>query len=230
MRAISPFIAFFGAIITVTPLMAEGASWAYNGFTVHQQDGARDEATKRAIEDQIDIVLSVGLTNETMTFLRSVPLLVVPAQSAMRGTPGLYTRADKAVKITSRIVVVGHKPVLLHELLHAFHDQRLAEGFMNREVLALYARAKAKDTFKSDSHMMKNASEYFACAGTTFLFGVTAQEPFQRAALRKQVELLEFCQRTFGPSCGSYEGTLSARAADQAAGARATAVDRPSKE
>jgi hypothetical protein len=194
---------------------AVAAPWTYRGFDVRELGQRLDEALKDALSDQIDIVLSVGCSPSTTDFFRSVPLLVVPANGVLHGTPGLYIRGDRAIKITSRIVAVGHKPVFLHELLHAYHDQKLSGGFLNRTVVELYREAKGEDLFVVRSHMMQNPSEFFACAGTTFLFGVTAQEPFKRSSLAKQPNLVKLLEEAFGPSCGGYEGSLGAKRPDQ---------------
>ena len=86
-----------------------------------------------------------------------------------------------------------HKPVLLHELLHAYHDQRLEAVFRNQDILNYFARAKASSAFAANSHMLQNVAEFFACTATTFLFGVTAQEPFQREKVKEnQSEFLQY--------------------------------------
>ena len=171
-----------------------------------------DESLRRAVAEQIDIVSAVGLGRSTLAFLQSVPLVVVPAGAIRHETPGQYVRGDQVVKLTSRITSVGHKPVLLHELLHAYHNQKIAGGLGNPDIRNLYEHAKAMMIYGAKSHMMQNPAEFFACAGTTFLFGVTAQEPFRRERLLKQSELLQFLSEIFGPTCGSYEGWLSGQA------------------
>ena len=196
---------------------AETASRSYRGFTVTQDGGKLDESSQAAVAEQIDIVLSVGLDREMIRFFQSVPFVVVPADSMPRRTPGLYVGNVRAVKLTSSIVSVGHKPVLLHELLHAFHDQKMPKGFRNAQVLKLYQGAKSNGTFNLKSHMMQNPAEYLACAGTTFLFGVTAQEPFRRVKLNDQPGLIRFLRDLFGPSCGEYIGSLSSSAPNHTA-------------
>ncbi len=199
-----------GSALCSRPALAAVEPWSYRGFEVRESNQRLDEGLKQALAGQIDIVLSVGCDDELLRFFRSVPLLIVSAKNLSSGNPGLYRGEDRAVKITTRISAVGHKPVLLHELLHAYHHQKLPGGFSNRAVGKLYDSAKANSLFNAKSHMMLNSAEYFACAGTTFLFGVTAQEPFQRANLAKQPELMKFLQEAFGPSCGQYEGKLEA--------------------
>jgi hypothetical protein len=145
-----------------------------------------------------------------LEFFRSVRFEVVPAGTVPSATPGLYEGRTKTVRVMASITAVGHKPVLLHELLHALHDQRLDGSYNNRPIASLYQKAKTAGVFAAKSHMMANDKEYFACAGTTYLFGVTAQEPFQRDRVRQlQPELFAFVSDVFGPQAGSYAGSLT---------------------
>ena len=206
----------FGILLAGAMLpAAESSPWSYRGFRVSHAGKEVDGLFHRAVAAQIDIILSVGLDTKMVRFMQSVPLVLVSAESIQR-TPGLYFPQGRVVKLTSEITSVGHKPVLLHELLHAYHDQELTDGLRNPQVLKLYQEAKGNGTFKFELHMMQNPSEYLACAGTTFLFGVTGQEPFRRMKLREQPGLLEFLQALFGPTCGRYDGSLSSSEPDQA--------------
>ena len=115
------------------------------------------------------------------------------------------------MQVASIVVVTGHKPILLHELLHALHDQRITSGFSNPTIARLYREAKGIPAFAAKSHMMQNALEFFACAGTSYLFGVTAQEPFSREKVEvNQPDLYLFLKQLFGPTAGSYVGSLVA--------------------
>jgi hypothetical protein len=106
--------------------------------------------------------------------------------------------------------VIFHKPILLHELLHALHNQRLPHGFDNPRIRQFYERAKLLNVYNAKSHMMSNDREFFACTGTTYLFGVTAQEPFKREKIEEnQPAYFEFLQKLFGPNAGNYTGSLT---------------------
>ncbi|HZP60838.1 MAG TPA: hypothetical protein VFB27_10990, partial [Opitutaceae bacterium] len=125
-------------------------------------------------------------------------------------TPGLYDARTKSVRVAAGIVRVGHKPVLLHELLHAFHDQRLDGGFGNRTILGYFEEARTITAFAANSHMMENNREFFACSATTYLFGVTAQEPFERDKIKEnQPEFFAYLKNLFGPNAGNYLGSLT---------------------
>ena len=192
-----------------TPVTAE----KYRGFTIDDslvQNMANLEAVRTAIKEQIDIVCVVGVSTQTLAFFQTVPLKIVPMGTIARGSPGLYAQKDKSVKIVSGITGVGHKPVLLHEYLHAYHDQRMEGRFRNPVVLDYYQHARTLNAFAANSHMMDNAQEFFACSATTYLFGVTAQEPFQRDKIKdKQPDVFEYLKKLFGPDAGSYAGSLT---------------------
>jgi hypothetical protein len=204
-------------LLALTGLMLAGpalAGQAYRGFTI-DESAVRTQPDLAAIltatREQIDLVHAVGLPPETLSFLQSVKFELVPTGTFMNPTPGRYTgRAGRSVQVSAAILRTGHKPVLLHELLHAYHDQHVAHGFDNPAILELYRKAKSIPAFAAKSHMMSNEKEYFACAATTHLFGVTAQEPFTQGEIREnQPALHDYLSSLFGPEAGRYKGSLT---------------------
>ena len=194
-------------------LGAEPTEVKYRGFAIDDSRiaAAGDlKAIIRATEEQIDIVWEVGLPDDILKFLQGVPFELVPVGSIARGSPGLYGGKERSVKVVSGIVAVGHKPVLLHELLHAFHDQKLKGGFRNPDVSRYFQEARSASLFEPKSHMMQNDREFFACAATTYLFGVTAQEPFLREKLKgRQPAFVDYLKGIFGPAAGAFAGSLT---------------------
>jgi hypothetical protein len=185
----------------------------YRGFTLDESRVAKlpnIEEIRTAMKEQIDIVCAVGLSPDALKFFQGVPFVFLPAEAVRSGSPGAYSPQDRSVKVTSRVLTIGRRPVLLHELLHAYHDQRLPEGGKNRAVLGFYADARMADKFVATSHMMATPAEFFACAATTYLFGVTAQEPFKRESLKERhPEYFAHLKAMFGESAGSYTGSLT---------------------
>lgn len=196
---------------SAVPASAENGK--YRGFTIdetHVRELPNVEEVRAATREQIDIVCAVGLPEDVLRFFQSVPFVFLPAETARGRSPGLYSREERSVKVTSRILTIGRRPVLLHELLHAYHDQRLPQGVRNAAILRHYEKAKTAGAFAARSHMMQNPGEFFACAATTYLFGVTAQEPFKREAIKeRQPELFAHLQTLFGAEAGSYAGSLT---------------------
>ena len=190
------------------------AAQTYRGFTIDEsavRKAPNLEALLAATREQIDIVHAVGLPAEILTFVQSVKFELVPAGTFKSPTPGRYMgRGDQSVQVSAAIVTTGHKPVLLHELMHAYHDQRITRGFANPAILGYYKKALALSVYAAKSHMMSNEKEYFACAATAYLFGVTAQEPFRREKVQdNQPDFHDYLKRLFGPEAGNYAGSLT---------------------
>src|SRR5262249_44968379 len=124
-------------------------------------------------------------------------------------SPGFYAAQQKAMNVTDGIVRQAKKPVLLHEYMHAYHHQCLTGGLKNQDVLTYYKRAKSLQCYASNSHMMQNSSEFFACGATAYLFGVTAQEPFKREKIQSNQPLyFDYLKELFSSQAGKYVGSL----------------------
>jgi len=194
-------------------LHGEPVESKYKGFTI-DESRVRNMADLgkilKATKEQIDIVYEVGVPTEILEFFRSVPFILVPSGEISSGSPGLYGGKDRSVKVTSKIVTTGHKPVLLHELLHAYHDQKIPQGFNNEDIIQYFKRAQTIGAYDFKSHMMKNEREFFACSATSYLFGVTAQEPFKRDKVKdSQPKFFAHLKALFGQGAGNYVGTLT---------------------
>lgn len=202
----------FAVVLAALASASSGASVNYRGFNIDLSAVAKNKSAPdvhRAIEEQIDIVHAMGVPSAMMAFFQHVPLEVVSEDTVPKASPGLYGPKRRTVRITSRIIRVGPRPVLLHELLHAYHQQQMPGGLRNREIHSLYEAARKLDAYAAKSHMMQNEREFFACAGTTFLFGVTGQEPFTRDKVsQRQSDLQRFLEKLFGPDAGHYAGSL----------------------
>ena len=188
----------------------------YRGFQIDDsriRTFPNRDAIVDSVKEQINIVCAVGVPQDMMDFFRTVRFEVVPPGVIAPGNPGLYSARTKSIQVTSIVVTAGHKPIFLHELLHAYHDQRIPDGFRNSHIAGFYQDAKAIPAFAARSHMMQNDKEFFACSGTSYLFGVTAQEPFSREKVQKnQPAMFAYLQTLFGPNAGSYHGSLSSPA------------------
>lgn len=185
----------------------------YRGFTVDDSRVRKlpeHAALITATMEQIDIVHDVSLPADILSFAQVVKLELVPTGTFRSPTPGRYSgRGEQSVQLSTGIVTTGRKPVLLHELMHAYHDQRIERGYGNRKILAYYQEAQGLKTYASKSHMMANEKEFFACAATAYLFGVTAQEPFRREKVREaQPGFHDYLKSLFGPDAGTFAGSL----------------------
>lgn len=195
-----------GLTSSLTPVMQ------YRGFTVLDSAvQARENIAeiRSAMQGQLDMVLAVGLPPDVLAFFQTVAIVVRPVGSFATATSGRYTGATRQVELAETIVRNRHKPVLLHELLHAFHSERVPDGRKNVPLLAFHQAATGLSVFNQRSHMMSNVGEYFACAATTYLYGTTAQEPFSREKLQtNQPDVVRFLSNLFGPNAGQYQGRV----------------------
>ena len=94
----------------------------YHGFRI---DGSKLRgfpnlaALIASTQQQVDMVESVGLPESFLVFFHSVPLELVPPGVIAPGNPGLYSQHTRTVQITTVLLAFRHKPVLLHEMIHA---------------------------------------------------------------------------------------------------------------
>lgn len=115
---------------------------AHRGFTFDVSAIAADELREEIVtvmKEQIDMVHAVGLPSKVIQDLQTVPIAVIHAYSI---GPGRYGPA-KGVEMASMVVAVRKRPVLIHELMHAFHDRYLPGGVRNRDVLNWHEAAKS---------------------------------------------------------------------------------------
>jgi hypothetical protein len=75
------------------------------------------------------------------------------------------------------------RPVLLHELLHAYHDHILPGGFANPAALSWFKQATDKQLYPADQYLMTNEKEFFAVTASVFLFGTDG--PIDRAKIKE---------------------------------------------
>lgn len=171
----------------------------YHGFQIdeHARQLAPDELN--SLTAQLDVVEAVGLPPAVLDVLKQTPIVVDPE---LRGQPGIFAvRRDQGAVYVRPIVFEANKPILLHELLHAYHFRVLR---MDRpEIEQAYRAVKASNAFPArfqSAHFLENAKEFFAVTGTIYLFGNIQQPPFSCATLAKlPADYLDFLAARFGP-------------------------------
>ena len=72
------------------------------------------------------------------------------------------------VMVRARTLDPRH-PVLLHEMLHAYHAKIVPQGFGNTAIKFYYDAAKG--LYPADAYVMKNEKEFFAVTASVFLSG-----------------------------------------------------------
>ena len=176
-------------LLVCSPAWAQRSSLQYRGFNVNFaqiNNSPRKNAILNSVKEQIDIVERVGLSKEVLDFFRTVPIVMLADSS---GTPGKYKRETKTVHLKARDMGAD-KPILLHEFLHAYHNQRLPEGMKNKQVLDFYQKAeKAFPDFKGDQYFLQNQGEFFAVTGSIYLFGNISRPPYNRQNIKEKMPL-----------------------------------------
>lgn len=117
------------------------------------------------------------------------------------------------VMVRPAIMLDAQEPVMLHELLHAYHARLMPNGFENRGIKEFYNRAQNKQLYAKDAYVMKNHKEFFAVTASIFLAGNAVHEPFTRAKLREiQPDYYKYLSGVFGfdPDASSVTPVASA--------------------
>lgn len=93
----------------------------------------------------------------------------------------------------------AREPVILHEMLHAYHAQMMPEGYQNSWVLGFYDRTKSNALYPSDAYVLTNEKEFFAVTASIFLYGQGDKEPFTRSNIKeKQPDYYRYLTWLFG--------------------------------
>jgi hypothetical protein len=156
----------------------------YRGFVVDLsaiRASADRDTLAQAIRTQFDLIANLPLRNDLQQFFRSIPFVVDSAAFAdpqYRGSPAGYcngsgcplAREGGRIKIVPR-AFANNNAIFLHELLHAYHNRRLPEGYDNPDVLRLYQSARATRSWGDSVYAMRNPQEYFASLGSLFFYG-----------------------------------------------------------
>jgi len=177
---------------------------AYHGFHIDdhllsdQQKADFSSKDAPSLDRQLDIVESVGLAPDVLNFFKGITIYVDPE---LRGNPGYFSVRDgTAIVSVQPLVFPDNKPILLHELLHAYHYGVLSMSNPTiRDAYGAPRRGNAYPAAFQNSHFLSNEKEFFAISGTIYLFGNIQQPPFNCEILAKTAPgYLEFLGKTFG--------------------------------
>jgi len=104
------------------------------------------------------------------------------------------------IRFRPNMLKYAEDPVILHEMLHAYHNKLVGGGFENLGIKAMYAKAVSQNVFPKDDYVMINAQEFFAVTASVFLAGKgTISEPKTRAALKEKMpKYYKFLVELFG--------------------------------
>ncbi len=136
-----------------------------------------DARAHSAVEHQIDVVADCGVSAEILAFFRAQHIVVRP------GARDRFVRGG-GIEIDTRLP--PQQPILLHELLHAYHAYVLAEGARNPDILQFYNEARSGKLYPAGSYVLVNSMEFFAVTGSLYLSGHVDRPPGNRETLRAQ--------------------------------------------
>jgi hypothetical protein len=92
------------------------------------------------------------------------------------------------IKLRPNMLKYAEDPVILHELLHAYHNKLMAGGLENLGIKAWHAEAVSKNVFPKEEYAMVNPQEFFAVTASVFLADKeTLHEPHTRARLKEKL-------------------------------------------
>jgi hypothetical protein len=104
------------------------------------------------------------------------------------------------IKLRPNMLKYADDPVILHELLHAYHAKLMGGGLENLGVKAMYAKAVSANVFGKEEYAMTNPQEFFAVTASVFLAGKgTLSEPHTRAQIKEKLpKYYKFLVELFG--------------------------------
>jgi hypothetical protein len=175
-----------------------GGKFVYRGFTVDTsavQDVANLKAIEASLKHQIDIVADCGASPAISGFFKSQEIVVKPGQG---DGGGHFSSNSKGVTVDA-VVQAPEKPVILHELLHAYHFRVLPGALQNPDVLRFFDIARENELYPPDSYVLKNVQEFFAVTASLYLWGNVDRPPHTRENLRgKQPVYYTWLGQLFG--------------------------------
>jgi hypothetical protein len=172
-----------------------------HGFTV-EYAGVGFEKLQRmqsSLERQMEIVEQAGVPAATLEFFRSVPVVLVARMDKGFG----YARRDAAGRQIVEMLAAklpSDRPILLHELLHAYHGVKLGPTPMIRDSYRQAVQSGFYERY-AKAHFLEAPNEYFAVIGSIFLYGKRIdQPPFDcKLTAKHQPQFIDFLSEQFGP-------------------------------
>jgi hypothetical protein len=163
---------------------------AYRGFTVDASAIENDAGARRALQHQLDVVADCGVSADILAFFRAQHIVVRP------GARDRFSR-NGGIEVDTRLP--PQQPIVLHELLHAYHAFVLPQGARNPDVIGFYEEARSKGLYPAGSYVLVNPMEFFAVTGSLYLSGHVDRPPGDRETLRaRQPEYYAWLGKLFG--------------------------------
>jgi hypothetical protein len=176
------------------PAVARASTRDYRGWTIDDDalPGGLSGATWDSLKAQIDLVESVKIRPEIIAYWRSQRLIMDPTlkEPGLAGPMRLFLSPDPQPR---------ENPVLLHELIHVYHFNKIAGGQANPQLIAFYEAAKRGGWYPPRAYVLKNVIEFFAMNASVVLWGKAARPPLKRETVQhNQPDLYAWIVDTFG--------------------------------
>ena len=165
------------------PAIPADGRLTYRGFTVDATEirGAPQyHAIMLSMVHQIDIVADCGAKPEQLQFFRSQTVFVKHAPAGGLG----HFKANSPGVTVADVVAEPQKPILLHELLHAYHWRVMPGAYRNPDILAYFDRARSSGAYPQGAYVLKDVQEFFAVTASLYLWGNVDRPPHTRANLK----------------------------------------------
>jgi hypothetical protein len=143
-------------------------------------------------------------TSVSESSVRNRSLTVWDSHSMSWSNPNFIDLAADAgtgvIKFRPNMLKYAEDPVMLHEMLHAYHAKLMGGGLENLGIKAMYAQAVSKNVWPKEEYAMSNPQEFFAVTASVFLAGKESiHEPKTRAALKEKMpKYYKFLVELFG--------------------------------
>jgi hypothetical protein len=197
--AVAAFAALAATSLYPAFAAAQSGDATYRGyhFDLSKIDGnANLPAVTESLRRQIDIIESVGLNQRLLELFRSIPIVASADACPRSQTPACY---NGRIVMVRPVAFEAQRPVLLHEMLHAYHHLVLPRAEQNPDILLYYNHAKDAQLYPSGEYLLRNQNEFFAMTASVFLHGSAAREPYTREKLKERQPLYyEHLSRLFG--------------------------------
>ena len=171
-----------------------------SGFQIDTSRGskAKVKETLATLRHQIEIVESVGLPPQILTFFHGVPIAIDPSLTGMNGQ---YAQENGKWLIRARAGKwPSERAILLHELLHAYHHQVL--GRPTPSIGRAFDEARRDGVYPAeyrDAYFLSNPKEYFAVVAEIYLSGSSFRPPFSCGIVQKaQPQFISYLAELFG--------------------------------
>jgi hypothetical protein len=178
-----------------------GGKLDYRGFTVDVsvvQNAPTFAAIEGSLKNQIDIATDSGANPDIINFFRGRRIMI---RHIAGDEPGRFA-LGRGVEIDAKPQPY-EQPILLHELLHAYHALALPGGVENPDVLRFYDNAlkgrRYPPASRKDKYVLSNSKEFFAVTASLYLWGNVDRQPHDRATLKaSQPAYYEWLGQQFG--------------------------------